>query len=259
MPDVLARVLLVVLSLAPRIASAQCGEAGSASVDEAVAAYEEADFERAYALFDQLILGTSLSRSDLVRVYATRALLRFADGDSEGMLRDLTALASLEPAYELGPRAPPPVHEAFDRLRGAALDLEVAIEPLAVGARLSALVVGDRADIVRAVVVGARAPGGRFRESTDGTISIAEAAGELEYYARVVGPGGATLAVRGEREAPQVERFAPRSNDDTLAIVLGTTGAALAVGAGILVAVLLTTSGPTTNEIVGPRFEIPLP
>lgn len=257
----LARAIsIVVLSLAPLPAAAQaCGDGSAASVDEAVAAYEEADFERAYALFDQLILGTQLSRSDLVRVYATRALLRFADGDSEGMLRDLTALASLEPAYELGPRAPPPVHEAFDRLRGAALDLEVVIEPLAVGARVSARVIGDRADIVRAVVVGVRVPGGRFRESTDGTISIAEASGELEYYARVVGPGGATLAVRGERDAPQLERFAPRSSDDTLAIVLGTSGAALAIGAGVLLAVLFTSAGPTTNEVIGPRFEIPLP
>jgi len=253
--------LLMLLVSLPGAARAQDGCAESsqrASVDEAVRAYEEADFERANALFDQLVLGADLSRADLVRVYATRALLRFGDSDAEGMLHDLTALASLEPDYELGPRAPPPVHAAFDAARDApALDLDVVIEPTPLGVHVTARALGDRADIVRAVVVGARSRDGRWRESTDGTVTITQPDEEIEYYARIVGPGGATLANLGTHELPQTRRVEPfRQQDDTLAIVLGTSGAALAAAAVVVILVLvLGTSG--TTEVSGPTFQIP--
>ncbi len=256
-----AACLLLLLASCPRTAAAQddCAErAASATVDDAVRAYEEADFETANALFDQLVLGADLTRADLVRVYATRALLRFGDSDAEGMLHDLTALASLEPDYELGPRAPPPVHAAFDAARGApALALDVTIEATPLGAHVLAHASGDRADIVRAVVVAARTGDGRFRESTDGTVTLTQAGDVVEYYARIVGPGGATLASLGSREAPQMQRLAPfEAHDDTLAIVLGTSGAALAVAA-LVVTLVLVLAPSGTNEVVGPTFQIP--
>ena len=241
-------------------AQVDCAARAPGTVDDAVRAYEEADFETAYALFDSLILGADLTRADLIRVYATRALLRFADGDSEGMLRDLAALASLEPEYQLGPRAPPPVHEAFDGLRGgaAALALEVRIVPTPLGARIETSATGDRADIVRAIVVGARATGGTFRESTDGTISVTEPSETIEYYARIVGPGGATLAERGDREHPHIERVAAfAARDDTVAIVLGTSGAVLAVAAAVVITVVLTTGAAGTDQVIGPTFDLP--
>jgi len=252
--------MLLLVSLPARaLAQDDCVEhAQHVSVDDAVRAYEEADFETASSLFDQLVLGADLSRADLVRVYATRALLRFGDSDAEGMQHDLTALASLEPDYELGPRAPPPVHAAFDAARNApALDLDVVIEPTPLGVHVTARALGDRADIVRAVVVGARTRDGRFRESTDGTVTVTQPGEEIEYYARIVGPGGATLATLGSREAPQTRRVEPfRQQDDTLAIVLGASGAALAVAAIVVILVLVL--GPSgTTEVTGPTFQIP--
>lgn len=241
------------------MAQTDCVErVADASVDDAVHAYEEADFERANALFDQLILGADLSRSDLVRVYATRALLRFGDGDGEGMLHDLTALASLEPSYDLGPRAPPPVHAAFDRVRGEALDVAISVEPTPLGVHVVARATADRAAITRAVVVGVRTRGGSFRESTDGSVTLTQPGDEIEYYARVVGPGGATLVERGSREQPQVERVVPfEAHDDTLAIALGATGGALAVAAIVVTIVVLTLVPTGSDQVIGPTFQIP--
>lgn len=232
-------------------------------LDRGVALYEAADLEGALATLERAERGEDLTRSDLIRLLATRALVLFALDRSEPMLADLTALASLAPEHDLGDRAPPAVREAFDRARARVrepLSVRAVAHPLAAGVRVSAEVRGDRGALVRAVRVRARAPGGSFRAGRDAVV-LPTLADAVEVVVEVVGPGGAVLASDGADDAPRRltvargvdSRATDQRRDPALAVGLAA-GAAVLVAAAVVLALVLAGGGRDT-VLVGPSLE----
>lgn len=85
-------------------------------VDEAIEAYEEADFESALEAFQEAASNADLSVEELLQLFEMRALVHHALQDEEAMRQDLQRLIAVRPSYRLGRLAPPPVREAFDEL-----------------------------------------------------------------------------------------------------------------------------------------------
>ncbi len=231
-------------------------------VDEGVAAYESGEFEAARAAFARAEEGEGLSRADLVRLLATRALLSFAEGRSEAMQRDLSALATLAPEYDLGERAPPAVREAFEAARatGGELGLEVSGARVAGGAQVRAEATHDRAGLVRRLALAARADGEWVR-SEAGEVTLPGDADTLEYAAARIGPGGATLVSEGTEAVPQRIVLPPletdSGGDDGLAIGLGVAGGVLLAAAAVVLVVVLVGQDDQSSAVAPPRIEWP--
>lgn len=88
-------------------------------LDRAVAAYEEADFAGALRTFDTAARNADLSVDELLQLFEMRALVYHALGDARSMNADLQRLAAVRPSHELSRLAPPPVRDAFERVRAA--------------------------------------------------------------------------------------------------------------------------------------------
>ena len=247
----LAAVLCLTLPTAARAQSA---------VDRGIAAYEQGEFDAARAAFTEAEQSDDLRRDDLVRLLATRALLSFAEGQSEAMLRDLAALATLEPEHDLGPRAPPALRDAFEQAReGGVLRVSVEGERTPGGVEVRAQVRGDRAGLVRRLSLAARSDGPWVR-SQAGSVSLTGTPPAVEYHAQAVGPGGATLVEDGTEAVPQRIVLPPieepsAGGDDGVAIGLGlAAGVVLAAGA-VLAVVLVAEQGG--DRVDTPAIEWP--
>jgi len=249
---------LIALALVGASATAR---AASPEVDEAVARYEGADFEGALEALARAEAGQGLDRAELLRLLATRALVDFALGRSEALDRDLVMLASLEPEYDLGRRAPPAVRQAFEAARGRVrgrLALRVDAAPAPGGLRVRAEVEGDAAGLVRATSISARRPGGPWRTAGGGTLDLAVTHGAVEAWAVARGPGGAPVATAGSAEAPlrlaapaaeRPRRRPSGGGNATLWIGIGVGAAVAAVATTVLVVVA---SGADEDTLVGP-------
>lgn len=100
-------------------------------LDDAVAAYEEADFQVALRTFNAAARNADLSVEELLKLFEMRALVHHALGDEDAMLDDLRRLAAVRPSYRLGRLAPPPVRRALEDLldaNGGSLGVELVIE-----------------------------------------------------------------------------------------------------------------------------------
>ena len=231
-------------------------------VDRAIHLYERGEFERAEAAFREAEEGDELTRADLARLLATRALLHFAAEHAEAMERDLLALALIQPDYALGERAPPAVRRAFRRARGhasarLALDLAAARRGDAIEVR--ATVAHDLIDLVRRVELAARAPGEEWVRSATGRVQLPGGAEVVEAHAEAIGPGGAVLLSEGTEEAPQVLRLdaAPGGGatpggglDVGLVVGLSAGGAALVAAIAITAALLAGSSSTLQAPVV---------
>jgi hypothetical protein len=88
-------------------------------LDRAVAAYEEADFERALRTFNTAERNADLSVEELLRLFEMRALVHHALGSDASMRDDLRRLVAVRGSYQLSRLAPPSVRSAFDEVREA--------------------------------------------------------------------------------------------------------------------------------------------
>jgi hypothetical protein len=260
-PAVLA--LAVVLSL-PSLAFAQ----GAEHIDEGVRLYEEADLNGALDALANAEEGP-LDRSELLRLLLTRALVRFGLGEFGPLERDLLAIATIEPDYDLGVRAPPPLQNAFARAKErvtAPLGVRVELEGMAGGVRLEAVASGDRAGVVERVVIAARPAGqSEFSRGDGGTLTLPVGeGGEIELYAEAIGPGGAVLATDGTRQEPRRATVpAPVAaggggavdTGPNVPLVVGVTVGSAVVVAAVIVAIVLATSGSGGTMPQGPIVE----
>jgi hypothetical protein len=88
-------------------------------LDRAVAAYEEADFERALHTFDAAARNADLSIEELLELFEMRALVHHALGDEASVRADLRRLVAVRGSYQLSRLAPPSVRAVFDEVREA--------------------------------------------------------------------------------------------------------------------------------------------
>ena len=249
--------LLALLAIAP-----------AAHADEALERGErlsqEADFEGALRALDEADLAT-LTRDERVRLYGTRALVRFALGDEAGARGDLERLLAMGADASLPDRAPPQLREMLEEvhLSGASpprLRTDARIEDGR--ARIDARAEGgaDLTESVRIVVDG---------EDAGPSVDRPIAAGEtLAWYAEAVGPGALVLATFGTADEPNVLRVRVLETEVTNArsdeggddvgwwVALGGGGGALVVGAAIVAGVLLAPSGGGGTQLGGPTLEL---
>lgn len=245
--------------LATASASAQPSE-----LDEGVRLYEQAELQAALAALERAAEGT-LERADVVRLLATRALVRFALGFFEPLERDLLAIATLEPDYQLGMRAPPPLHAAYERLQGqisGPLRVRIELEALEAGVRLTARTEGDAANVVERVELSARRVGGEWQRGRDGNLVLPVLSGErVELYAEAIGPGSAVLASDGTANAPRTETVPPFRRDQpepagmSTGAKVGIAAGAAAIVAAVVIVAILVAGGAEGTRPQGPFVE----
>ena len=100
-------------------------------LDRAIAAYEQAEFDRALRTFHTAERNADLSVDELLKLFEMRALVHDALDDRASMRIDLRRLVAVRSSYELSKLAPPSVRAAFEELRKASsgpLAVELQIE-----------------------------------------------------------------------------------------------------------------------------------
>lgn len=229
-------------------------------VDRAVALFEEGDLEGALAAFEAAERADAgVSRGELLRLLVHRSLVYHALEDAERMQIELFKLATLEPRFDLGDATPPPVREAFaeqSRRVSRALSVDVSARETAAGIAVGARSIGDDAGLVRRVRLAARLPGERFREG-DGELRFDAGADRIEYFAELVGPGGAVLARAGTARRPSVidlnasEATESEQDGSAAGLWIGITLGALAI-AGLTTLAILVFVVPVEHETLGP-------
>lgn len=248
-------VIVVAGSVAASTASAH------PELDEGVRRYEEADFDGALAALERAEASGELERPDLLRLLATRALVFHALDRSEEMHRALSALLSIEPDYELGPRAPPGVRRAADRVRRelhGPIELRARVEAAPGGVRLVVRERNDIAGLVDRIDVAARTEGSsRWRTSRDGSVVLSTSRDPVvEYHATAIGPGGTALVRLGTPDDPQRIRAAgagePDARGDATPWGWIAAGAVVAVAAGVVIAVLVSSSSQSSGAVLEP-------
>jgi len=189
--------------MAPRVAFAH------PMLDEAEHLFDEAQFDEAVAAYERAEGASNLTREDLVRLYAGRALVHHTRGDSQSLELDLFRLATLEPDHRFPAHIPPLVREAFERVRAQ----NNVTEPVAVsvqansapgGVRVEGRVERDLAAIVQEVRVGMRTPGREWTVRVNAPLEMPITSDQtVEYFAEAVGPGGAVIAHTGSQVRPR--------------------------------------------------------
>jgi hypothetical protein len=246
-------------------------------IDEAKAAYHQAEFEVAIRLLADAEGGDDLSRAEAVELLLWRSIVHYALGDEAAWVADVQRLARAAPELALGPELPPRFRERFRAFvdEGLVLALDTRVRRTEDVLEVSAVVVGDPGGLVRSIRVAGRLPGAstRWERARGATLRIAEPdATSVEYYVEVVGPGGAVLVREGSAESPaRADVRLPALGDGlpahTIAAHPGSTGAmdreastpwgwwlalgaGVAVAAGVVVAVLVLTA--RTETAFGP-------
>ena len=174
-------------------------------VERGVTAIMSAEFEAALIAFDEALVSGTLTRADLIQLLGERVLVFHALGRGSELAADLSYLAALDPSYELGRMAPPPLHEMWSAAaRGkTALTLDVRATAIPGGVRLTAVLRGNVPEEAPQVVIAVRPPEGTYREvHSNETEFPAVEQGRIEYYAQAVGMGGAVVAQVGSPAHP---------------------------------------------------------
>jgi hypothetical protein len=171
---------------------------------------EGADFAAALEAFAAAEAGHGLTRGDLVRLYAHRAVVRFAVGNHAAMEADLVRLLALDPEATPPASAPPPVRAALERVRAQGVDQpRLTAHPVQAsdGVRVMARVTRGPPDLVTKVRVFARIRGTDRWVSGDRRVSVLAGPGtHIDWYAEAVGPGGAVIARIGRADRPRGTR-----------------------------------------------------
>lgn len=237
---------------------AAAGEEAEQELQLAQAHLEQAEFQEALALYNRMFRDVRMEREQLVRVLWRRAFVLHIIGDSAAAGRDLTALGSLEPDFNLPPDSPPSLTRAFNSIdRGTRLGVHCSTHALEVGVHVQCRVVGDPSRLAQHVRVHYRSPTGAW-EVVRAPASLPGPVEGLAYFGEAVGPGGAVLARDGARDRPHrvassmvVSDTTASSGDDELYLGLGLgIGAALLVG--IIVGVIVVSTQSTEFSVTGP-------
>lgn len=234
-------------------------------VDDAERQLDGARFEAALALFERAAAGDALDVSDVVRMLEGRALALRALGRDDEVEADLRRLVALRPRHTFSARVPPEIAHQFAVLRergGGRLRARVEVRRQDGRVRLALALENDPGGLVREATLFARAGGGAWQSSTEGEVAVEARDGErVEYYARVVGLGGATIVEHGAEDAPlpalvtSIVEVAPGESPpspaDPWPWVLASAGV-IAVAGVVIAIVLASTSQPGDDTRLSP-------
>jgi hypothetical protein len=226
------------------LAIAIASSARAQDLEQGIAAYYSADFERALEAFRRAEREGPLTRDEVVRLFFFRALVQSAFDDEQELDRDLRRLASLEPEHAMN-EAPPAVRARFAEIVRALegpLRLEVSLSPTAGGALVRARVVNDAEGVVRSLEMSGGSTLGEAERRDEASLFVrGSARTPIHYSVRAIGPGGAVLDESVERDVPiprdpsELARPEPVRGDDTVLHWAIGSGVAIAVIAALVV------------------------
>ncbi len=190
------------------------GLAHGQALADAESLYRTADFQGALETLAAAELQAT-DRSELTRVLTLRALVLSALGQERVLDQTLRELAALDPEFEFGFEAPPPLRDRFARLRASVspLAVEVSAERQGAGVVVSAEAAHLPPRLEGRLLVGVRdGEFGAWQMSTGpatATLDVPMVRADLAhdvllYYAALLGPGPAeiVLATDGDEGAP---------------------------------------------------------
>lgn len=240
-------------------------------IDDARRAYNATQHDAGLELLDRAEAGTDLSAEELAELLLLRAMMHRAQRRMDLAEIDLLRLAGLDPTRELGREVHPTLRRLFDTVRQRVpgpVRLDVTAERRGGVVHVRVAVTDDVAALTQGFRLHARAERGEWRDTDASSLEVdVRPSQAAEYWAEAVGPGGAVIATHGSRSAPS--RLEPEAGaiavdvePDPVATAPGTTapvdggtqpggeeipawpfivgGVALAVGAAILIGVLVT-------------------
>lgn len=233
------------------------------AIERAIAYAERADFAAALAAFEEAESSPNLERADLLSLYAHRATVQFALGQTAAMQADLRRLVALDERASLPASAPPPLVEALDAMRDTVtpIAIDAEVHRASRGAEIRARGPMRSEDLVRRMRAWGRPAGGEWTFGDSGVLTIdAPSSSTVLWYVEALGPGDVIVATHGTREEPW-SYFVPESSmaehagDDSLMhwLIGGGTAAAV-LGAVVTGVVLGFTSSTSTTTLGGPTF-----
>ncbi len=176
-------------------------------VDQARAQYDATRHREALELLDRAEEERDLTRADLEELLLLKAMIHRALRQMDLAEVDMFRLASLDPSRELGREVPPQLRRVFEqvleRVPGP-VRVEVRAERAGEVVTIRAEVLDDVAALAQGFRIFGRADGGPLRQSTEARLDVtALPHQDAEYWAEVIGPGGAPIATFGTEAAPE--------------------------------------------------------
>ncbi len=181
-------------------------------VEAGITQVSDAAFEEALSSFDSAWNGSGLTREDVIALLANRAVANFALRASAAVDRDLGFLAAIDRTYAFAPHVPPPMRDRFEQIRKQTGQPSLSVlTRFGLGRASIELEVHEMPrELIREARMFARPVGGAFVVSSAGSLELANPQEHaIEWYAEVVGPGGAVLLKEGEADAPRRALHAP--------------------------------------------------
>ena len=228
-------------------------------VDEGVRLAEIAEFDQALEAFERAAAADDLTREDLAKLLAERALMQHALGETQAAGADLAYLAAVAPETKLGPRAPPELTQSWAAAVQSVqpYELEVQADAVPAGVRVRASYRGGPPGASARTRYHVRTEGANWQQSSGPETRYPATPGtRIEYYVELLGMGGVVLRSAGTVEEPSayvmeappgapaaiaVTPQGPRSDErSNLKWWLIGGGAAVAVAVGVVLAVVLT-------------------
>lgn len=192
--------LLALLAFAPAVAHAH------PMVDQARREFDATRHRRALQLLEQAEEQRDLSRGDLIELLLLRAFAHRALRQMDLAEVDMFRLAGLDPARELGREVPPQLRRLFEQARERVpgpVRIEVHVERSGEVMTVTAEVLDDVAALATGFRLFGRAENGDVRQSTDSRLDVTVLPNQTgEYWAELLGPGGAVIASQGSEDAP---------------------------------------------------------
>jgi hypothetical protein len=227
-------------------------------IDGARAALQDARFSEALVALERAEASGTLSREDLVLLYELEALAHRGLDDAERVESSLRRLAVLDRRHEFLPESPPAMRRQFEAIAARAPwspVVDVRQVPAGDAIELRAVVRADPLRLERAVRLYTRVGQGAYELTENAPARVSLSPGRtIEFYAELIGPGGAVIASDGSALAPRSIAGPEALFDDAAEdsesfewgwIALG--GGVLAAGAIAIVVGLMLGSDDTTQ------------
>lgn len=235
-------------------------------IDEARAAYEQADLEAATRALDEAFDLGNLTRDEYLTALVLRALVASARRLNATRDDALRQIGAIDPGYVLPDEAPPSLRaryaEILAELGGerVAAQLEVRREGERFNARIQ---LADPVRVVARTSIVCRAGEDVFQSEGRDAFGLVPAWRSLDCVGRLLGRGGTILEeieerAPGDGSAPEPAPIDGGGGDDALAIGLGLgIGAAVAAAVTVILVFVLTAEEEPPTVIPSNRYVLP--
>ncbi|MGE0790533.1 MAG: hypothetical protein AB7S26_32950 [Sandaracinaceae bacterium] len=175
-------------------------------LDQARAAFDATQHARALEILEQAEDGRDLTRDDLAQLLLLRAQAHRALRQMDLAEVDMFRLAGLDPTRELGREVPPQLRRLFEQAQERVpgpIRIDVHAERNGEVVTIRAEVTDDVAALAQGFRLYGRPAGGTIQQTSDPRLDVHVPRSQIaEFWAEVLGPGGAVIAVHASEMAP---------------------------------------------------------